>query len=106
MSRPSSVASVKERVKASSAREPAARPDVTPQSGAEPSDVDLRELTSEQTESDDVDLDDGADDSLPDVVRQYLREIGRIPLLTAADEVRLARAVEAGLFTTTTYQYH
>ncbi|MFI6087027.1 RNA polymerase sigma factor [Streptomyces sp. NPDC051218] len=33
-----------------------------------------------------------------DLFRQYLREIGRIPLLTAADEVELARGVEAGLF--------
>ncbi|WP_119290729.1 RNA polymerase sigma factor [Streptomyces sp. YIM 130001] len=33
-----------------------------------------------------------------DLFRQYLREIGRIPLLSAADEVELARRVEAGLF--------
>ncbi|MFF9397363.1 MULTISPECIES: RNA polymerase sigma factor [unclassified Streptomyces] len=33
-----------------------------------------------------------------DLFRQYLREIGRIPLLTAADEVELARRIEAGLF--------
>jgi RNA polymerase primary sigma factor len=33
-----------------------------------------------------------------DLFRQYLREIGRIPLLTAAEEVELARCVEAGLF--------
>ncbi|MFE2842523.1 RNA polymerase sigma factor [Streptomyces scopuliridis] len=33
-----------------------------------------------------------------DLFRQYLREIGRIPLLTALDEVDLARRVEAGLF--------
>ncbi|HEY9377347.1 MAG TPA: RNA polymerase sigma factor [Jiangellaceae bacterium] len=34
----------------------------------------------------------------PDLVRQYLREIGRVPLLTAADEVELAKSIEAGLF--------
>ncbi|HEY6740367.1 MAG TPA: RNA polymerase sigma factor [Actinopolymorphaceae bacterium] len=34
----------------------------------------------------------------PDLVRQYLREIGKVPLLTAAEEVELARAIEAGLF--------
>ncbi|MGW2489208.1 RNA polymerase sigma factor [Streptomyces sp. NPDC001606] len=41
-----------------------------------------------------------ADSSGPsaDLFRQYLREIGRIPLLTAAEEVELARRVEAGLF--------
>ena len=33
-----------------------------------------------------------------DPVRMYLKEIGRVPLLTAADEVDLAKAVEAGLF--------
>ncbi|MFC7218866.1 RNA polymerase sigma factor [Streptomyces polyrhachis] len=33
-----------------------------------------------------------------DLFRQYLREIGRIRLLSAAEEVDLARRVEAGLF--------
>jgi RNA polymerase primary sigma factor len=37
-------------------------------------------------------------DRTPDLVRQYLREIGRVPLLTAVEEVELARSVEAGLF--------
>ncbi|MGR8010670.1 RNA polymerase sigma factor [Streptomyces hypolithicus] len=41
-----------------------------------------------------------ADTSGPssDLFRQYLREIGRIPLLSAAEEVDLACRVEAGLF--------
>ena len=33
-----------------------------------------------------------------DLVRIYLREIGKVPLLTAQDEVDLAKAIEAGLF--------
>ena len=33
-----------------------------------------------------------------DPVRLYLREIGRVSLLTAADEVDLSKAIEAGLF--------
>ena len=40
----------------------------------------------------------GAGGPTSDLFRQYLREIGRIPLLTAAEEVELARRVEAGLF--------
>jgi RNA polymerase primary sigma factor len=64
---------------------------------------------------DDAELEDAAPDRAPgprrastgrddsdgisaDILRQYLREIGRVPLLTAVDEVQLARCVEAGLF--------
>ena len=35
---------------------------------------------------------------IDDPVRMYLREIGKVPLLTAADEKRLARAMEEWLW--------
>ncbi|MFJ8739256.1 RNA polymerase sigma factor [Embleya sp. NPDC127516] len=61
--------------------------------------------TAEQTtgadtdaESDDTPRPAESGGSSADLLRQYLREIGRVPLLSAADEVDLARRVEAGLF--------
>src|SRR2546421_6716462 len=38
----------------------------------------------------------GGADITEDLVRQYLKEIGAYELLTAADEVALAKAIEAG----------
>ena len=38
---------------------------------------------------------------VPDSVRQYLKEMGRIPLLNAEKEVDLAKRIEAGLFAET-----
>ncbi|MGW0762234.1 RNA polymerase sigma factor [Streptomyces sp. NPDC002814] len=63
-----------------------------PQEAAEP--------PVEEAEPEPVEPPRRADTSGPssDLFRQYLREIGRIPLLTAAEEVDLARRVEAGLF--------
>nr|WSY55105.1 RNA polymerase sigma factor [Streptomyces sp. NBC_00886] len=56
--------------------------------------------TAEAPEPDERTRSRVADTGAPtsDLFRQYLREIGRIPLLTAAEEVELARRVEAGLF--------
>ena len=55
--------------------------DLTPTAPAEMTDVDL----------------DGAVQTA-DLVRVYLNEIGKVALLTAADEVELAKRIEAGLY--------
>ncbi|MGH8970026.1 MAG: RNA polymerase sigma factor RpoD [Actinomycetes bacterium] len=61
----------------------------------EPSQEDLaREAAEEEPPS----LDDVGPAASTDLVRVYLREIGRVALLTAGQEVDLARRVEAGVF--------
>ena len=52
-----------------------------------------RDMEREERDWADVDTSDGAD-ALDDPVRMYLREIGRVDLLTSADERRLARQLE------------
>lgn len=78
-----------------------ARPDEgsIPQPAANRSPDEPR-VAEEADDADDLDVVRAwsVDERVPDLVRQYLREIGRVPLLSAADEVELARAVEAGLY--------
>ncbi|MCK7627187.1 RNA polymerase sigma factor [Streptomyces sp. RS10V-4] len=84
-------------------QDPAAAPSADPATDGEPA----GETTEEPAEDPAQDPAEEPADTAPradtggpssDLFRQYLREIGRIPLLTAAEEVDLARRVEAGLF--------
>ena len=52
-----------------------------------------RDIQREERDWADVDTNEGTD-ALDDPVRMYLREIGRVDLLTSADERRLARQLE------------
>jgi RNA polymerase primary sigma factor len=55
------------------------------------------ELAAEAEKEEQEEIEAGATLSV-DVLRLYLNQIGRVPLLTAEQEVELARAMEAGLF--------
>ena len=61
----------------------------------EPNDEQIKELEQEDNL---VDLDFSVPDgvAIDDPVRMYLKEIGRVPLLSAQDEVDLARQMEEG----------
>ncbi|MEV0179165.1 RNA polymerase sigma factor [Streptomyces sp. NPDC050625] len=77
----------------------ALHPETEPQAPSEPAEPPAEALVAQALEPAEPPAprpDTGGPSS--DLFRQYLREIGRIPLLTAAEEVELARRVEAGLF--------
>ncbi|BAJ28328.1 MULTISPECIES: RNA polymerase sigma factor [Kitasatospora] len=71
----------------------------TEPTATEPTEEPAEEPTPEELadEPPEPALDEGTGPAA-DLLRQYLREIGRVRLLTAVEEVELARAIEAGLF--------
>ena len=65
----------------------------------EPDDAALREVEEELEEEDPLEtvFDLSTTDLTNDPVRMYLREIGQVNLLTAEDEVRLAKRIQRGV---------
>ncbi len=87
----------------------AADPALAAVTAADDEDDDDDDDDSPKPKSDDEDDEDDKDDKKPlaaegevgistDLVRAYLKEIGKVPLLTAEMEVELAQRIEAGLF--------
>ncbi|MEV4018040.1 RNA polymerase sigma factor [Nonomuraea angiospora] len=62
-----------------------------------PEDLELSAEDAAEIENEQIDLDD-TQSAMGDSVHTYLKSIGRRTLLTAAQEVELARRIEAGLY--------
>jgi len=84
-------------------------PRVAAEAGADAPDDRVVKLSAEGTEDEEILVFGDDDDDLPaaqvavagataDPVKDYLKQIGKVPLLNAEQEVELAKRIEAGLF--------
>jgi RNA polymerase primary sigma factor len=62
----------------------------------EPSDDDIKRAKQEQEEQEEKLADDLANIDTDDTIGLYLKEVSRVPLLTAQEEVQLAQRIESG----------